>query len=155
MNEVKKDGKVIKNVIAARIIAALKLDDNGKVEKFFAGEVKALKSEIKNIEANKQNSEIQLGIKLSNIDDQIEDATADVENAYDAVAIENINSNEAMKSFSTKYWTGIDRAEEKLESLVKEKAFVQEAYEKELKARNEKIAIRETRIAKISQTIEA
>jgi len=133
-----------------RILAILKLDDNGKLEKFFKREVKTLNEEIETIEMNKQSSALQLKSDLSKIDNQIEDLQVAVDEAYEAVTIEDLKSNESMGSFSATYWTNIERKEAVLENLIKERTRIQERYDEDLKGRELKIAKRTARISKIS-----
>lgn len=133
-----------------RILAILKLDDNGKLEKFFKREVKVLNEEIETIEMNKQSSALELKSNLSKIDNQIEDSQVAVDEAYEAVTIEDLKSNESMTSFSEIYWNNIERKEAILENLTKERVRIQERYDENLKGRDEKIAKRNARISKIS-----
>lgn len=136
--------------LAKDIMAKLKLDDNGKLNKFLAGEVKTMKNGIKAIEMNKQTAALQHDMALSEIDSQIEDAKEALHDSYRAVTIEDINTNEAMKSFSKKYWENIEAKERAVKSLTDHRSKVIEAYEKLLAERNENIAKQEARIAAIS-----
>ena len=138
------------SALVKEIMAILKLDDAGRLEKFFKNEVKSLKSEIKTIETNKRTAEIQYENNLAEIDDRIEDAEEALKDAYRAVKIEDINNNDAMKQFSIKYWANIDNKEATLESLKKERKAIVENYEDQLELRNKKIAKREARIKAIS-----
>ena len=138
------------SALIKEIMAILKLDDAGKLEKFFKNEIKALKSEIKVIETNKRTAEIQYENNLAEIDDRIEDAEEALKDAYRAVKIEDINNNDAMKQFSTKYWNNIDNKEATLESLKKEREAIVKNYEDQLELRNKKIAKREALIKAIS-----
>ena len=143
-------GANVFSVLATKIMAILKLDDAGKVDKFLKGEVKNLKSQIEGIDMNKQTAALRYKMDLSEVDSKIEDAEEAVEDSFTAVRVEDINSNEAMKQFSVKYWSGVQRAENLLEELKNKRKAIVEAYDKELESRNEQIAKREARIAKIS-----
>ncbi len=149
-NKESAQGAGVFSSLVTKIMAILKLDDAGKLDKFFKGEVKSLNNEIKTIEMNKQTAALEHEMKLSEIDSKIEDAEAAVEDAYTAVETKNIDSNEAMKDFSSRYWENIDRKEEGLELLIKKREHTIKCYEEELKGRNEKIDKRKARIAKIS-----
>jgi len=120
------------------------------LEKFFAGEVKAIKNGINAIELNKKTAALQHEMALSEIDSKIEDAEEAVKDAYTAVTVEQINSNDAMKSFSNDYWANIDSKESKLERLKKDREAQVKSYDEQLEARNEKIAKQNARIAAIS-----
>lgn len=151
MSTVKSNGVEVKNVLVAKIMAILKLDDAGRLEKFLDGEAKKFNSKIKAIEMNKKTAALELELKLGELDSKIEDAEAAVEDSYTAVKLENINTNEAMADFSERYWNNIDSKTAKLARLNDEKVAVQKAYDEDLKQRDEKIATIKSRIAKISQ----
>ena len=145
-----QEEKTVFSALIKEIMAILKLDDAGRLEKFFKSEVKSLKSEIKVIEMNKQTAALEYEMLLSEFDDKIESAEEALKDAYRAVKIEDINNNDAMKQFSIKYWNNIDNKEATLESLKKEREGVVKNYEDHLEARNKKIAKREARIKAIS-----
>ena len=145
-----QEEKTVFSALIKEIMAILKLDDAGRLEKFFKNEVKLLKSDIKVIENNKQTAALEYEMALSEIDDRIESAEEALKDAYRAVKIEDINNNDAMKQFSSKYWNNIDKKEATLESLKKEREAIVKNYEDHLEARNKKIAKREARIKAIS-----
>lgn len=136
--------------LEAKIMAILKLDDVGKLKKFFKGEVKNLNGQIAAIENNKLTAELELKLALSKADDKIEDAEAALEDAYTAVKVEEISSNESMSYFSERYWKNIDAKTESLESLKNRRKSLTEDYDKVLEARNKRIEKLKARIAKIS-----
>ena len=145
-----QEEKTVFSALIKEIMAILKLDDAGRLEKFFKNEVKSLKSEIKVIENNKQTAALEYEMALSEIDDRIESTEEALKDAYRAVKIEDINNNDAMKQFSSKYWNNIDNKESNLESLKEERKAIVKNYEDHLEARNKKIAKREARIKAIS-----
>lgn len=145
-----QEEKTVFSALIKEIMAILKLDDAGRLEKFFKNEVKLLKSDIKVIEMNKQTAALQYEMALSEIDDKIESAEEALKDAYRAVKIEDINNNDAMKQFSGKYWNNIDTKENNLEALKEERKAIVKNYEDHLEARNKKIAKREARIKAIS-----
>lgn len=138
------------SALVKEIMAILKLDDAGRLEKFFKNEVKSLKGDIKTIGMNKQTAALQYENELSEIADKIEDAEEALKDAYRAVKVEEINNNDTMKQFSIKYWNNIDKKEAALESLKKEREAIVKNYEEHLEIRNKKIAKREARIKAIS-----
>lgn len=142
--------KTVMSKLTAKVMAILKLDEAGKVEKFFKNEVKRLNDEIKTIEMNKKTAELEFEMSLKQLEDKIEDAEAAIQEAYENVKLEDINNNEAMNSFSRVYWVNIDRKESDLETLLDAKKNTIENYEKALKARNEKIEKRKAKIEKLA-----
>jgi len=143
-------GANVFSALVGKIMSILKLDDAGKLSKFFEGEVKSIKNGIKAIEMNKQTAALQHEMALSEIDSQIEDAEEALRDAYTAVTVDDINNNDAMKAFSPKYWGNIEAKEDRLQRLKDDRKARIEAYDKELEKRNEKITKQEARIAAIS-----
>lgn len=151
MNKVEAaQGANVFSALVSKIMSILKLDDAGKLSKFFEGEVKSIKNGIKAIEMNKQTAALQHEMALSEIDSQIEDAEEALRDAYTAVTVDDINNNDAMKAFSPKYWGNIEAKEDRLQRLKDDRKARIEAYDKELEKRNEKITKQEARIAAIS-----
>ena len=137
--------------LVAEVLKLLKMDDAGRVSKFFKKEVKRLREEIKTFEMNKQTAEMEFERRLSKYDSQIEDAEEAVKEAYTKIQVEELTSNEAMENFSAKYWSNINDKEYLLESLVDARKRAVEQYEITVKERDEKIAKRVQRIEKISK----
>ena len=137
--------------LVAEVLKLLKMDDAGRVSKFFKKEVKRLKEEIKTFEMNKQTAEMEFERRLSKYDSQIEDAEEAVKEAYTKIQVEELTFNEAMENFSAKYWSNINDKEYLLESLVDARKRAVEQYEITVKERDEKIAKRVQRIEKISK----
>ena len=137
--------------LVAEVLKLLKMDDAGRVSKFFKKEVKRLKEEIKTFEMNKQTAEMEFERQLSKYDSQIEDAEEAVKEAYTKIQVEELTSNEAMENFSAKYWSNINDKEYLLKSLVDARKRAVEQYEITVKERDEKIAKRVQRIEKISK----
>ena len=137
--------------LVSEVLKLLKMDDAGKVSKFFKKEVKRLKEEIKTFEMNKQTAEMEFERRLSKYDSQIEDAEEAVKEAYTKIQVEELTSNEDMENFSAKYWSNINDKEYLLESLVDARKRAVEQYEITVKERDEKIAKRVQRIEKISK----
>ena len=145
-----KDQKSIYSSLVAKIMSILKLDDAGKVSKFFDREVKIFKRLIVQIEANIKTSEIQHNIDNVASDEKIEDALEAVENAYMAVRLDEIEDNAAMELFRDSYWDKITNAEKSLKYLIERKKVSQEIYDKDKVDAKEMIIKYKARINKIS-----
>ena len=143
-------GANVFSALVTKIMAILKLDDAGKLSKFFEGEVKKIKNGIKAIELNKQTAALQHEMTLSEIDDKIEGAEEALRDAYTAVKVEDIATNDAMKAFSDQYWYNIDLKEQSLNNLKEERETIIKIYDEKLETRNKNIARQEARIAAIS-----
>ena len=137
--------------LVSEVLKLLKMDDAGKVSKFFKKEVKRLREEIKTFEMNKQTAEMEFERRLSKYDSQIEDAEEAVKDAYTKIQVEELSSNETMENFSVRYWRNIDDKEYSLKILAEERKKAVEQYELAVRDRDEKIAKRIQRIEKLSK----
>jgi len=112
MNEV-----VVSNKLVAKIVKVLKMDDSSKIENFLSREVKSQQRAIDALEMNRSTATLQLKGDLSEIAEKIEDAEVAVEEAYEAVTIADVKSNESMTNFSPAYWANIQKKEAAQPSL--------------------------------------
>jgi len=135
--------------IVARIMKVLKLDEAGKIEKFFAKEIKKFETAIKHLNNNIVALKNVYQAAVDALNEKLEDAREAVENAYDAVTLENLATNDSMTNFSERYWAKITRAEEAVVALEEQFKKLTENHEKELKEVQEQIGKRQTRIAKL------
>ena len=142
---------VVEFPLVKKIMAILKLDEAGKISKFFSGIVKDNKREIAKIEANIKANELEYETEMDQLDENLEDAKDAVEAAYQAVTLEDVKTNEAMESFKSSYLANIRNKEAivtRLEAQIKAK---KENYDETLKANKEQIAKREALIAKLTK----
>ena len=137
--------------IVKSIMKLLKLDDAGKISKFFNQEVKSAKEAIEGIELNIQAKELYRKQALSKSEKEIEDATAELEDAYQNVLPENVDTNAKMTSYSVQYWAGVSNAERKLARLNKEAEDAAKRHEEDIKFEREQIAKYQARIDRISK----
>ena len=138
-----------KVTVLDRIKKLLKLDDAGRVEKFFTREVKKMTNNIDTVEMNKQSKAFKLKTDLYQIDSDLEDARQAVEDAFDAIKPENVLNNDVMDSFAYEYWANIDRAEQRVKSLEEHRKKVVEAAAEEARVSDEKIAKYQYRISRL------
>ena len=137
--------------IVKSIMKLLKLDDAGKISKFFNQEVKSAKEAIEGIELNIQAKELYRKQALSKSEKEIEDATAELEDAYQNVLPENVDTNAKMTAYSVQYWAGVKKAEEKLARLNKEAEEAAKRHEEDINGEKEQIAKYQARIDRISK----
>jgi phage host-nuclease inhibitor protein Gam len=135
--------------IVARIMKVLKLDEAGKIEKFFAKEIKKFETAIKHLNNNIAAAKNVYQAAVDTLNEKLEDAKEAVENAYDCVTLENLATNDSMTNFSERYWTKIGYAEEAVVALEDQMKKLTEKHEKELKEIGDQIAKREARITKL------
>ena len=129
----------------------MKLDDAGRLDKFFDGEIKKINQKIANIDMNKAQAKLSYDKDLSELEGDIEDAQVQLDEAYTAITIDQISTNEAMTNFSAVYWTNIETKQAKLDSLTDALRLLTTEYDKSVKERDEKIAMNKARIAKIAE----
>ena len=137
--------------IVKRIMKLLKLDDAGKINKFFTKEVKKFETGIRDINNYLSALKNQYEANVSKINDKIEDAKENVTAAYEAVTPEDVINNETMERFSSTFWMKVESAEKKLEELQQSLITLEEEYQEEVKAEEAKIAKLQARIEKITK----
>ena len=135
--------------IVARIMKVLKLDEAGKIEKFFTKEIKKFETAIKHLNNNIATLKNMYQAAVDTLNEKLEDAKEAVENAYDAVTLENLATNDSMTNFSERYWAKIARAEELVVAVEDELKRLTERHEKDLKEIQDQTVKREARIAKL------
>lgn len=136
--------------IVERIMAKLKLDDNGKLQNFFDKQIKNLKKEIKEYEKAIENEEYNSKNRIDNLKEQLEDAEAELQDAYDNVKPDNVETNAKQDYFAKTYWDAIENAESVIEEI-KFNIEEEERVTKELiEEYQSQIKEREYRISKIS-----
>lgn len=136
--------------IVAKIMKVLKLDEEGKVGKFFAKEIKKCETAIRDLKNNRTAHVNTFSSASEKLADKLEDAKERVESAYQAVTIEDIPNNEAMESFSSRYWNGVTVAEARVTSIEAEIKKANEEQEKLLKEVDDQIAAYTNRISRIN-----
>jgi ABC-type Fe2+-enterobactin transport system substrate-binding protein len=136
--------------IVKAIMAVLKLDDAGKISKFFSQEVKNAEEAIEGLKLNLQVEELNRKQAVSKSDKAIEDATNEVEAAYQNVKPENVATNKLMTDYSYEYWQGVQEAEYKLANLKEQAKAATESFDKKVERINDQIAKYQVRIDKIS-----
>ena len=135
--------------IVNAIMHILKLDDAGKIEKFFVRQTKEAAQNASGIRTNMGIKKTQLEASIQKLEDKIEDAREAVKDAYTNVKVEDVATHADMESFSSKYWGKIRDAEDKVSKLEEELKFIKEKAGEEEKEDLAQIAKWESRIAKI------
>jgi len=97
--------------IVKRIMSILKLDEAGKISKFFESIVKDAKRAIAQLESNKKSLALQYEINVDQYEEGIEDAAGVVESMYDSVTLEDIKTNADMENFKVRYLNNVGIAE--------------------------------------------
>jgi phage shock protein A len=131
-----------------KVLAFLKLDENGKINKFYDSLAKDAKRRIAQLEANKKAETLQYEQDRDALVEQVEDAKEAVEAAYQNVTLEDIKTNEATNSFKELYLRRIKNAEERVAELEEELNDLTTEYEDTVKEIDEDIAANTALIAR-------
>lgn len=136
--------------ITRKIMEFLKLGDSGKLDSFFSRVEKALVGQIKAINKNIDTKEFVAEQKLDSLKDKLEDAQAELEDAYLGVTPEDVTTNGDQIKYMEKYLENIHIKRNAIKEIEEEIASVKENLESEITAMKEDIAQREEDIKAIS-----
>ena len=106
--------------IVERIAKLLKLDEKGKLEKFFTKLTKHLKRDIESLKHNLAAINFEFSAKMQQLKDSLEDAIVAVSDSLDNVPVEVLNSNQSMDEYFVTYLDNIKRAEQKVTDIEQE-----------------------------------
>lgn len=137
--------------IVATIMRLLKLDEAGKLETFFAKQVKKAERQISNLEANKKALKLSYENHIEDLKEKLEDANEALEAAYHNVDVTKIMTNADQDSYESTYWYNIERAEDKVEAIENDQKEAEESYDNDVKEIDEQIVSYRARIAKITK----
>ena len=136
--------------LLAKIMKALKLDEAGKVETFLSKEKKICEKNIKGLGQEKAAFEFEYNNSKDEINEKIEDAKEALEDAYAAITLKDIETNEKQAEFRVKFWNNIERKTNYLRALEEELKDLTKSYEEALKENKEQVEKNQQRIAKLS-----
>ena len=106
--------------IVERIAKLLKLDEIGKLEKFFTRLTKQLKRDSESLKHNLAAINFEFSAEMQQLKDSLEDAIVAVSDSFDNVPIEVLNSNQSMDEYFVTYLDNIKKAEQKVTSIKQE-----------------------------------
>ena len=133
--------------IVERIAKLLKLDEKGKLEKFFTRLTKQLKRDAESLKHNLAAINFEFSAKMQQLKDSLEDAIVAASDSLDNVPIEVLNSNQSMDEYFGTYLDNIKRAEQKVTSIEQKIARLTEDNQFQIKEI-------ETKIEKITNLLE-
>jgi hypothetical protein len=136
--------------IVRAVVSFFNLGEEGKVENFFTKQRKVLEREVASIQKRIDNYKFVHSQTMEDFTDRIEDAEAEVENAYLAIDVERLGSNEQSSAFAEDYWRKITVAEGNLDSLEEARDLAVEAHKETLKRESEQMGERKRRLVRIS-----
>lgn len=140
---------VVKGIVDI-VLAKLNITERGKIENFFMKQRSELNKEIRDLTKNKKTLIDDHQDELEDLDEKLADALVEINEAYSAVTIENISSNEKAKAFSDTYWANIEEAEQRVESIKDLITDSKEDFQDEIEEIDAQIDERQRRLNKIS-----
>lgn len=151
------DKKEIKPVsqfeIVNKVAAMLNLGDFGKIENFVTKTANTLAREVETAERSKKNELHNLDTKLAALNEELEDAQLSVEEAYSNLDPANLKTNEAQRSFMETYLEALDKAEAVVLGIQENIKRAKEASEKVIENLDKQIAVRQTRINRLTKGV--
>lgn len=151
------DKKEIKPVsqfeIVNKVAAMLNLGDFGKIESFVSKTASTLKREVETCERSKKNELHNLTTAMADLKEKLEDAQDSVEEAYSNLDPANLKTNESQRSYMETYLSNLDSAEALVLGIEKTIELTQEASDKVIEGLDKQIAVRQTRIDRLTKGV--
>lgn len=135
--------------IIEKIYKMLKLNEEGKLEKFFSLLEKRLKQDRAKLEHNKKTLELTYSGEMTKLEEQLEDAEASIEDAVLNVTTDALVNNNTMNEYMDIYLEGIKSAENTVSYLKETIKNTTEKYEKDIEKIDRSIGIIDCRLAQI------
>ena len=135
--------------IVERIMKSLKIGEEGKIASFFEKQVKEMNRAIDAHKRNLSNLAFQNEKELEAKREELEDAQAETDAAYENVKPSDVESNGAQADFAKKYWSRVEQAEGKAQSIQNQIDYAVEQYNKEVESVTEQIDELNFRIEKL------
>jgi archaellum component FlaC len=135
--------------IVAKVLALLKVGDEGKISSFYSKLESDFTREIKAIKHNIAGTKLEYDNYAQTLAEQLEDYTAAVEDAWLNITADQVATNALQESFKSSYLRQIANAEAKVQSIEESIKDAKEEYEATMKDLNDQISKYEARLAKL------
>lgn len=140
--------------IVKKIAKLLKLDEEGKLSKFFAKIEKRFKRDLEGIKHNLAALKFEYERTMAGLQDKLEDAKAAVEESLLSIPLEALKDNNSMDQYADQYLSAIKQAEDKVEKIEFEIKETEKTFTKESEALNKTAAHIEAKLAQINKQYE-
>ena len=144
-----QENKKTGNKLVDAILHILKLDDKGKTETFINKTIKHLNRDVDTYKRSIANIKHNYDGKMSLLEEELEDLQANIEDSYTNITMGDISNNEVSNTFRVIYLSNIRGAELAVEKKEEEIKYCKKVYEADVKATEDKIALRKVRIEKL------
>lgn len=136
--------------ITEKVLAFLKISDEGRINAFFLKQQAQLNKDIKNLNKNLDTLKDQYEEKMEELQEKLDDAKVRVEEAYQCVTPDDVATNEKASQFAEEYWDVIEEAEEVVSSLEADLEDTTRTYTETKESIEKQIAERQRRLAKLA-----
>jgi isocitrate dehydrogenase kinase/phosphatase len=134
--------------IREKVVSLLKLDDKGRIEKFFNSQVKKINEHISKHEANLKIYGVTYETNLKTLTNKLDSAEEYLEDMYINVDLNEIKTN--FENYSISYWNKISDAESNIKNIQERIKTLGEEYNKQIETTNEQINKHIARVKRIS-----
>ena len=135
--------------IIEKILKILKLDEKGRLEKFFTLLQKKLTQDRKKFEHNKETLKLEFASDLSSLEEKLEDAVAEIDDLIPAVLVNASENNYTMNTYMSEYLAKIAKAKEKVEFLEDRIKDLTEKYKKNVAKIDRKLSVIDKRFTQL------
>jgi hypothetical protein len=145
----KKETTVVSKLVT-KICSILKLGDEGKVNNFFTRQLRDLRRNLEKAQRNVEMLNVSRVDLITDFEDQMEDATKALEDAFLNVDVESITTNAHCDAYAEFYWSAISDAERHIENIEKSHKSMLESVDSDILEAEKVVAKLLSRIEKIS-----
>lgn len=137
----KKENPVVEAVysISKQVAAALNIGDAGKVDSFLGKIEKKTARNISGLQQNIKTEEFNLATKLEKMNEDLEDAKAELDDSYKAIDVNSIKTNQEQTEYISVYLGNINRKKNCVKEIEDQIKKAKEEAQDEIDALNVKI----------------
>ena len=135
--------------IAKRVATTLKLNDEGRINRFYKKEIKKFESFQSDLKHEKETITRDHNRTLEKLKENLEDAEIALKEAFEDIDVEAIKTNSGCEDFSEKFWKRIDMKEMSVKDLKDNIEDVEKQFKSELEEIEEQIIKYQTRIDRV------
>ncbi len=136
--------------ITEKVLAFLKITDEGRINGFYLKQQAQLNKDIKNLNKNLDTLNDQHEETLEELNEKLDDATIRVEEAYQGVTPEDVATNEKANSHTNTFWFVVEKAEAVVAELTAQIERTQKRHDEAIENVKAQITERERRLAKLA-----
>lgn len=151
MSQEKTTNVVSEFALVKKIVALLKIGDQGKLESFFSRVCKNLKKEISALEKTMDVAKFEFERNLDDLNDKLEDAQEAYTASLMQVDVESIKTNEDQNKYVDIYLSNIDRKHSEVIALENKITKLKEEYQQANELTEKQISSLKKRLAEVGK----